>query len=775
MISALVNIRSVWVVLLLTLILQACNLPKLARKEGPILYDNAIKIEGSREAKMLITDLDGYVKQQPNKKLLGLTRVGLRSYKIGSRWPQSRWGVIFQQKLGEPPVVVDSALILASITGMKNYMRTQGFYYPQITYGVSGKIHKQKVTYYINAGNHYIIRNINLHIADRVLDSIARENADLSSLRKGNRLMLDNLVKEKGRLAAVYRNRGYFDFTKDMVSFDMDTNVGSYFVDIGINIANPRNFNRFKTYTVNDVLVVIEPNKMDSLHIEKDTFSLADMRYKPNGYRLKPDILTKTLVVKPKTLFREDLTNTTFGRLNDLRIFKGVNLNAVPYHSGTDSARLNYVIKLQPARKYDFVFEPQAITSDQSNLISNSTGRNYGIASQITLANNNIFGNAEILQLTYRISIEAQRGEGIPKRPIFNSFESNLTASLIFPKLVFLPKQDAKLNSTTNRTILSATTIWEQNIDWIRNVYGLSLTYQISKKRFSYYFVPAEISYIKTQFNSEELEQQAEDDPYLQSVFNNNFVTSFKGGFIFNNQGDLRRKNYTYVKWDVLELAGTFLDMLNKAAGTQPNDSGYRTFFGVQYFEYAKTYIDVRYNKYIDMNNRLATRLAIGVAVPYGNSPDYIPFDKRFFTGGANSIRAFLPRSIGPGSYTTTDGSPDRSGDVKLEANIEHRFNIYNNFIEGALFTDVGNIWRIKPDGREGAEFRLNEFYKQLALGSGLGLRLNLDFLILRLDAAVPLLDPREPEGERFVLTNYSDLGQLFRKTIFNFGVGYPF
>jgi outer membrane protein assembly factor BamA len=170
----------------------------------------------------------------------------------------------------------------------------------------------------------------------------------------------------------------------------------------------------------------------------------------------------------------------------------------------------------------------------------------------------------------------------------------------------------------------------------------------------------------------------------------------------------------------------------------------------------------------------VAGRLAIGVAVPFGNSPDFIPFDKRFFTGGANSIRAFLPRSIGPGTYTD-EGGLDRSGDVKLEVSLEYRFNIYDHFIEGAVFTDAGNIWRIIDDGREGAVFTFDNFYKQLAVGGGVGMRLNLDFLILRLDAAIPIFDPRRPEKERYVFDEYGNLGELWNQTIFNIGVGYPF
>jgi hypothetical protein len=302
----------------------------------------------------------------------------------------------------------------------------------------------------------------------------------------------------------------------------------------------------------------------------------------------------------------------------------------------------------------------------------------------------------------------------------------------------------------------------------------VGFNWQKNQPYFNQYFAPIEVSYIKTDFNSKELEEQSQNDPYLQSVFSNNLVTAARYGFVFNNQSNIRKKHYTYIKWDVLELAGTIIDQAYKVFNIAPSDSGYNTFLGVQYFQYAKTFADIRYNRYLDENNRLASRLAIGVALPFGNSPDYVPFDKRFFTGGANSIRAFLPRSIGPGSYDS-DSSTDRSGDVRLEFNTEHRFNILNHFFEGAIFLDMGNIWRIKDDGRTDAVFNLNTFYKQLAVGTGLGLRLNLDFLILRLDASFPLFDPRRPINNRYVLREYSDLGILFSNTIFNFGVGYPF
>ncbi len=752
--------------------MQSCNLKKEARKEGMYLYKNKINIKEKTESRQYSSGISAYIKQNPNKRFIGTFRLGLLVYKLGSNKKDNRLNRTLRN-LGEAPVILDSALIEASIKGMRNYLRANGYYYPDMSYTVKGKPHKGKVTYHIVFNRLYHISGVYYHIADKKIDSIVRSKKDESFLRLGNPLKLENLLKEQNRISDILRNQGYFTFNKDLIKFDMDTSIGNYYTSIAININNEMNFETHKTYQINQVIVEIDnPLISDSSAIKDTIYHLEKFIYSPNFFPLNSDVLERSIFVEPKTLFKQFKSTSTFNRLNDLQIFNTVNINAVPINEKTDSAAINYFIKLNPAKKYDYTLEPQAITTDQANLVGSSY-RNYGIAVQLTFIDKNIFHNAEIFQLRNRISTEAQRGKDIPKTPFFNSFENSLNASLTFPKLVFFNRIDRFLFQYTNRSIISASFIYEKNVDWIRNVYTAGFGYQFSKKRVRHNFSPMEISYIRTNFNNEKLKIQSQGDPYLQSVFNNNLITSIRYGFMFNNQTELKRKDYVYFRWE-LETAGNMLNLIYKALKIEKNDSGYRTFFGVQYFQYHKTYIDLRFNKYLDDNNRLASRIAIGLAVPVGNSPDYVPFDKRFFTGGANSLRAFIPRSIGPGSYNQS-GQLDRSGDVKLEANLELRFNVFNHFLEGAVFVDAGNIWRIKEDGREEAAFKFNTFYNQLGVGTGIGLRLNLEFLIFRVDASFPISDPRKPRGERYVLNEYTNPGLLLDKTIFNFGVGYPF
>jgi outer membrane protein assembly factor BamA len=429
---------------------------------------------------------------------------------------------------------------------------------------------------------------------------------------------------------------------------------------------------------------------------------------------------------------------------------------------------------LVPASKYNFSIEPQLITTDQANLVSGATFRNYGLATVFTSNINNIFKGAEILQFRYRIALEAQRGPSIAEKPFFNSFESALNANLIFPKLLGFLTLDRAFENSINKTILSSSILFEQNVNWKRTVFSLGLNYQFSKKQLTFQVTPSEISFIRTDFANNELSEKSKNDPYLQSIFANNLITNSRVELLYNNQSIKKNNSYFFIRWDVLELAGIIPSAIYEAFQLPKSDSGYFQMFGVRFFNYAKTYADVRFNQFIDVNNKVVYRLALGCALPFWNSDEFVPFDKRFFNGGANSIRAFLPRSLGPGAYNVED-QLDRSGDMKIEANAEYRFNIFKRYFEGALFVDAGNIWRIKEDGRAEATFKLNEFYKQLAVGTGFGFRLNLDFLVFRIDWAVPVMDPRKVLNKRFVLPNYADPGMLWEASILNFGVGYPF
>ena len=503
-------------------------------------------------------------------------------------------------------------------------------------------------------------------------------------------------------------------------------------------------------------------------------------KYLENGSKIHPNVLAKMNFLTTGDLFQQNNLIKTYGRLNDLQLFKLITITPTIIENDSQNF-IDFYIELKQQKKYDVSIEPQAITSDQANLINVNSYRNYGLAAVLQLTDRNIFHNGEILQLRFRSSFEAQSGDSIPVIPFFNSNEQSFSASVTIPQLLFFNKIDRKINNANTKTIVNSSIIYEKNVQYERRVFTIGSSYQINRKLISYYVAFPEISFIKTNFTNSTLEAKSKTDIFLQNVFANNLVINdIRLGFTFNNQLKSKGKSYVFLRWDALELAGNLVSALNilldapKITDSTRNIKNQYELFGLNYFQYVKTLIDFRYNHWLDPNNTVVYRIAFGYALPYGNSPNYIPFEKRFFTGGANSLRAFRPRSIGPGVYYSTN-QIDKSGDIKLELNMEYRFNIYKKLFEGAVFTDVGNVWAVRKDSREGADFNISSFYNELAVGSGIGIRLNLSIFIFRLDGAFPIHDPVKPYGSRWVINNANDYNWYWDNSIFNFGIGYPF
>ena len=776
-------------VILLTLsFLFSCNLAKRQLQNEHQLVKNSVKIVEGNRSRFVKGVLEESIRQKPNKKFLGIARLNVWFYRLGipgvglpgknDNWLKR----FFRYDIGVNPVILDTLLIEKSMKSMKNALSARGYFYPKIEYkvkpnklfGFIRQKQRQIVNYNVKLNQPYDIYRIDLNISDKHIHKIVNIHMDESYLRLGNEFSKENLLKEQNRIVDLLRNHGYFQFSKDFLDFDFDSSEGNYKVTLGINIQNKTDFEPHDIYKINDIIVEIEQNEGLDLLDQRDTIRLKNFTYIPRNNRVNPEVIARNLFLEKDEVFMQKNLSATYNRLTDLQIFKFISITPIPIDDSSHH-KLNFYIKLSPLKKYDLVLEPQAISSDQSNTLGQLAAyRNFGLAASAQFSNKNIFHGAEILSLRLRTAIEAQGGSSINNSQFFNSNEYSLTASLSLPRLVFLRKFDRKLLQSSTKTIITNSIIYETNLQYKRAVFTTGLTYQINKKLYSYNFSPIEISYINTSFANAELEARSKTDILLQNIFANNLITDTRFGLTYSDKPLSKNGSYFYWRWDVLEVAGTSITILNELMGTQKDEKGHYRLFGVNYYQYAKTYMDARWNKVLDLNNSVHFRIAGGYALPYGNSPNFITYEKRFFTGGANSIRAFRPRSVGPGTFDTIN-QIDRSGEVKLELNLEYRFNIYKHLFEGALFTDAGNVWTAKDDGRNGAVFKYDGFIDQLAIGSGVGMRLNLNIFIFRLDAAVPIKDPRLASSQRWVLEKYKDFGIMWENTILNFGVGYPF
>lgn len=757
---------------LLALVLNACNITKQLRDSQQLLYNGStIKVTG--EVRNDVTNPIGdNLKQKPNKKFLGITKLKMRMYYFGSKRGDSKVGAYMRDKYGEPPVILDTAFIESSVKGMQGYLRSVGFYYPQITYKVKSRRQRAKVHYHINTGHVYHIASYQINCADKFLYDVIKGNEKDALIIPGYRLRQDLLVDEQKRIVTLLRNNGYYTFGSEFISFDVDTALNNWNVNVSINVLNKSLYEVHKVHYNKNVYVNIEPNYDISSFRNTDTLKTPSFFYIPNKYKLNYRVLEQNMFLKEGNVFKQQVLNATYNRLGDLSVFRYINIVPKSY-SINDSQFIDYYVKLSPNIKYDYIIEPQAIYSDQNNTFTNQTSTgNYGVAAILQFNNRNTFKNAELLKLTYRSSFEAQ-GKVNGSR-WFNATEQSLTASLTIPRLLLLPKFDKNYRFNNTRTILTTSGIYELNTNFERRVFTTGIIYQLNKKYISYYITPFEVSYTRNTVNSDTLQALINRDIYLLNMFSNNLILGGRVGFTYSNKAKNKGNHFVFLRWDVLELSGNTATAINKIFDRPLNETNTYNIFGVNYSQFVKTAVDFRYNTKHDENNATVFRVFAGVGLPYGNSPRFLPFERRFWVGGANSIRAWLPRSLGPGGYYQS-GQIDFSGDIKLEFNAEYRFNMYNKWLEGAVFADAGNVWMAKNDPtRPLANFDFSRFTNEFGIGTGFGTRLNFEIILIRLDFAIPLHDPSYNVGSRWVINNFNQ-DWLFNNLNFNFGIGYPF
>jgi outer membrane protein assembly factor BamA len=771
------------IILFSIIVLNACNISRLNKREGPKLVKNKIEIFEKSESRFHQSELESQTKQKPGLKFLGLVRLNVFFYRLGDAAKgDNKFKRFLRDDLGKVPVILDSTMIETSMRAMRNYLKSQGYYYSEISYKVKDtKFLKERkiVTYNIKLNNHFKYAKLNINCSNKKMFEVINASMDDSEIKMGRGLKRENLLNEQNRILTLLRNNGYYTFSKEYIDYNIDTNYSEDYIAVDINIKNKEELKPYKVFKIRNITIEVEPS-IKNFSYRKDTFQADGFKYIPNGCEINSTILTKMNFLTTGDVFQQNNLSKTYSRLNDLQLFRMVSI--IPIVIENDSQQvIDFYINLKQQKKYDISIEPQAITSDQSNFVNIASYRNYGLAAVLQLTDRNIFHNAEILQLRFRSSFEAQQGEGIDPTPFFNSSEQSFSASISIPQLLFLNKIDRKINNANTKTIVNSSVIYEKNIQYERRVFTLGSSYQINRKLISYYVGFPEFSFVRTDFTDDSLELKSKTDIFLQNVFANNLIVNdIRLGFTYNSQPVSKGKSYIFLRWDAIELAGNIVSLFNnllnapKVTDEKRNIKNQFELFGLNYFQYIKTYVDFRLNQWLDVNNTIVYRCALGYALPYGNSPDFIPFEKRFFTGGANSLRAFRPRSIGPGVFNTTN-QIDKSGDIKIELNAEFRFNIYKKFLEGAIFTDAGNVWAVKQDSRVGANFDIKDFYNQMAIGSGLGIRLNLGIFIFRLDGAIPIHDPTFAFGKRWVIENAKSAGWYWDNSIFNFGIGYPF
>ncbi|MCD6066760.1 MAG: hypothetical protein K0S33_1586 [Bacteroidetes bacterium] len=692
---------------------------------------------------------------------------------------------------GEAPVVLDSFQTKVSREQIQKYLFTKGYFNSKATDSVvktdakkflfvTYKKKRAYVHYRISKSTPYHIKNITYKIPDEQLSYYVFQDTLHSLIKRGMRYDEDVLQKERERIVATQKNNGYFEFSQEYIYYRVDTNLNNHELNLILGIKNfaykdltngdtilTRPHTRYyinKIYIIPDYLVGNKSGYKDSVVYNGVTFLYSDkLKFK------KRDIANKVMFHEGE-IFVNAAAEETYGKLTDLRAFKNVNLLFLKTPGTSD--RLDCFIQLMPIMKQNFTVETEG---------TNTTG-NLGVAGSFVYQNRNLLRGAELLELKLRGGLTAQsnfvKEEGDVNNDFFqafNTFQFGPELNLYVPKQLF-PFSVFRFNkNAAPKTVFTSSFNYQQRPEFARSLSNVSYGFQYKSGEFiRQSIVPFEFSIIKVSNLSADFQSELNNSNnlFLKNTFIDHVTTVSRYSFSYNNQTAKNansRKYFTYLKLDA-ESSGNIMRGLYNLTG-QPKDTAGRYYIlNVPFAQFLRLAYDYRLYKNIRKSGRLVFRATGGVGKPLHNLR-VLPYEKSFFGGGPNSVRAWKARTVGPGSYNSeNDGNFDQIGDAQLEFNIEYRFNIYK-FLNGAWFVDAGNIWLRKPDPQKpGADFKLDRFYKEFATGSGFGLRADFSFFIIRLDAAFKLYDPKYIEGNRWTFDK-----KPIRGTVLNFGIGYPF
>lgn len=764
-------------VCLLAILLSACQTTKYVHNNEFLLSKFRISVDNKDIDKK---ELKIYLKQKPNTKILGFWRFHLWLYNLSSEKSENGW----LKRIGEPPVIYNAYLTQKTKDEFTRYMHNKGFYQAVVTDTVLfSKKKRAEVHYNIIANQPYLVDSFKAFVLDNSIKSILPYDSIKTLVHKNDRFDTDMLALRSRGVFRYLQNNGFYKTDKNEIYFEADTfktkNKAELkmFIDKENVSTSPDTtilrdhkrytFRNFYYHTddeaskqpLSDAKEDVSGNKSDTINLDHQYFI-----YK-GQMRFNPELLMNSNHIADKKYYSAALVDRTYNELFALRLFKIINIRFAETNE-TDSLgnpTLDCIIHLTPSKRQAFT-----VTFEGTNSLGN-----FGVAGNLGYQHKNLFKNGELLDITLLGATERQsygHGDSVTR---FQSFESGIDTKLTLPKFLAPIKSKSLFKYSTPQTLIDASYNYQYRPDFTRTILRASFGYQWKSSEYSTHrFNLLDLNFVKMADDSAFVSKI--ENLFIKSSYTDHTISAWNYSYTYNTQNIQKRSQYDFVR-ATAETAGNLLYGLNKLfdrnAFVSNTLSGKKyNFLGTPFAQYLKTDLEYRKGLLIDKYNMVAFRGFGGIVVPYGNS-DQVPFERKYFTGGANGIRAWPIRTLGPGSYKADPNVfPNQTGDIKLEANAEYRFAMISEF-EGAFFLDMGNIWSIR-DNRPGTEFRLNRFYKEIAVGTGFGIRYDFSYVILRVDLGIKLHDPSLDEGVRWIPAS-----QLLNKNNYNiaFAIGYPF
>ena len=765
--------------LLTAVVVSSCSLGRHVPHGEYLIRENKIIVD-SAKFDVSKSELSNYIVQKPYRGLISLNLKPWVYYVTKDKTQKKvmKW---LNETVGQEPVYYEKSNADHSSQQMERYLNHIGHFNSKVTNSVKTRRFKAFVTYNVKLGKPYTINAFKYDIHDTLISRYVHRIEPAYPIKEGDVYDEYKLNDIRDLITELMRNRGYYYFTRDNISYEVDSNFNNHTLSVTMKIADMKNeadgtTQPHKQCVINSISIYpnyipnnqgIAPTFTDSLTVE------IGRQKEPNKLKffyfgkpmVKPQTFSQAIQIqtgKPYSLRR---VTQTYSALNNFKTFSNINIAFDTVPNSPDSANLlDCRITMQQVDRHSYTFQIEG-TRAESDL---------GIKGGLSYTNKNIFRGAEILQISLRGGLEAQKVISLDSidrsDKLFNTKEFGLTANLIFPKFLspfplrnfvrdYQPKTNISLGLNGQvryyytRYIIQAS----YGFDWKSNM------------RLQHYLTPVYLNTVKITNLNDYFKQilNEESNQRLKDQYTDHLIFGARYSFVYNTQNLYRKSSFIYLGAD-FETSGNLISLFNNTGIIKENE-GHHELSGIRYAQYVRANFDFRQHILIDDETWLVFREQIGLGIPYGNSKD-MPFERSFYAGGANGMRGWRYRSLGPGGFKPTQSRVEQIGDMQLEMNAEFRFPIYG-ILKGAAFVDVGNIWTYSaneafPDGN----FKFDTFYKQLAMDAGLGLRFDIKFIILRADIAMAMLNPYiDDNGSRWRFKGE------YRNWNFNIGIGYPF
>lgn len=786
------RIRLLYIVVVIAALslLTGCSSTKYV-PDNQYLLDKVVITSDDKDFKE--ADLRDYLHQRPNFKAFGLIKWQLYLYNWSGKNDKS-WVNKQLRRMGEAPVVLDTMLVEQSADELERFLVNKGYIHADVTTRIDTLRHKKAVvTYMLHPNTPYRIRNYQTAISDPVIDSIAHippkkrnwlsnmfkpSNEDYVSLvKESNPFDRDLLDLERSRVTKLVRREGYYAFNKDHLAYMADSAFNQNAVDLEMYLKPYRRLKEdgsvkeeaHRPYYINKVTVVADydplKSELENSMSLRDTMKAGDIYVVYANRRfIRPSALARSVYLAPGKQYDESNVEQTYSSFARLRALKNINIRFREFEEN-DSLKLDCSILAAPTKLQGFGVELEG---------THSAG-DLGFASSVNYQHRNLFRRSETFSFKVRGAYEAL---GSSKSSIDgNYWEFGAETGLMFPRFVFPFVSESfkrRMKATTEfkigysfqtrpeyqRTILSGgwSYIWQDRLNTqSRHVFKL-----------------VDIDYVHLPKIDKAFADSLPEST-RQYNFTDQFVLGIGYTYTFNNYVPQNKNRNTHSLRVSVEMAGNLLYGFSKVLGAHKNDKGSYSLFGIPYAQFTKVDVDFSKNIALDAKNRVAYRIGVGVGYPYGNMTK-LPFERSYFSGGANSVRGWSVRSLGPGSMGLeyARSFADQVGDIRLDMNLEYRTKLFWKF-EMAAYVDAGNIWTFHEDASHPkANFDFSRFYKEIAFSYGLGLRADFNFFVLRFDTGMKAYDPQQRGGKKWAIKN-PNFNSRTGNFAWHFAVGYPF